>query len=193
MIERWRESNRSFTSLTNFRPWQITVASGSGDPETVRVGLVSSEFFSTLGVSMLAGRPFTPAETRTGSDRAIILTHSYWTRRFSADPALINREIQADGELCQVVGILPPEFRSYAMGAANEADAYLPISRAKVGIYALPTSFVIGRLRPGVTQAQAQSDLSAIAATAPKTGAGAPTRIWISPLQDEIGFVSAQL
>lgn len=188
LIERWRESNRSFTSLTNFRPWQITVASGSGDPETVRVGLVSSEFFSTLGVSMLAGRPFTPAETRTGADRVIVLTHGYWTRRFSADPALINREIQADGEFCQVVGILPPDFRSHAMGAANEADAYLPISRAKVGIYALPTSFVIGRLRPGVSQAQAQSDLSAIAATLPKAGAAPPARIWISPLQDEIGF-----
>ncbi len=195
LIERWRQGRRAFIHLASYRPWRVTVASG-GDPEQVFSGLVSPEFFATLGAPLLAGRAFTPEEMKSGADNVILLREGYWRRRFGADHAILGSEITVDGMLCRVTGIVPDSFLGTVLvqGARRGADAergtkaepevYLPISRARVAGMKVPlrSSFVVGRLQGATTLAQARQELISIA------GPEERRRVWLSPLQEEIGY-----
>jgi putative ABC transport system permease protein len=194
LIERWRESSRTFTHLAAYRPWRVTVASG-GEPEQVFAAAVSPEFFSALGTPLLAGRVFLPEEVSEGADHLVVLREEYWRRRFAADRALLGSEIIVDGMLCRVIGIVPDSFLAAALiegvrrgagprrGANPEPQIYLPISRARVaGIGGqLHTSFVVGRLRGAATFADAAAELASITVDEQRG------RVWVSPLQVEIG------
>ncbi len=194
LTERWRESSRAFTHLASYRPWRVTIASG-GEPEQVFSGLISREFFATMGTPLLAGRGFTQDEMRSGADNVILLREAYWKRRFAGQPAILGKEITVDGMLCRIIGIVPGSFLGTPLvqvarggiagrGIKAEPDAYLPISRARVAGTKLPqrTSFVVGRLHGGTSVAQAAQELASIA------GPGERRRVWLSPLDKEIGY-----
>ncbi|QOY90769.1 ADOP family duplicated permease [Paludibaculum fermentans] len=195
LIDKWQHSSLTFSAFAAYRPWSITII-GQGNPEQVFTGMVSRNFFETLGTPLLAGRAFTPDEMSSGSDNAILLREGYWRRRFAGDPGLVGSEIEADGTLCRVIGIVPDSFLatpliqvarggSTALGGARaEPDAFMPLSRARVGGMRLPThtSFLIGRLNPGIPAGQAANELAAIA------GPGERRRIWLSPLEEEVGY-----
>jgi putative ABC transport system permease protein len=194
LVEQWRQASHSFVRIAYYRPWRVTVATG-GDPEWLPSALVSTGFFETLGTPILVGRAFLPEEVKEGNDNVILLHEDLWRSRFDADPAILGREIIVDGMLGRVVGIVPASFhaanlvqgvrvRGASQREANvEPQVYLPISRARIGGLhrALNTSFVIGRLRPGATPAEAAAELTSIAAPEKDR------RLWVSPLQDEIG------
>jgi len=188
LIERWREGARTFTHIASYRPWRVTVASG-GEPEQVFAGLISPEFFATFGTHMLAGRTFLPEEVKAGADNVILLREGYWRRRFAADRAILGSEITADGMLFRVAGIVPDSFLGAWLAQARrrdeqaEPDVYLPISRARVAGMRVPvrTSFVVGRLQGATTIARAREELTSIVASEERR------RLWLSPLQDEIG------
>ena len=191
LIERWREGSRAFTHIASYRPWRVTVASG-GDPEQILCGLVSQEFFATLGTPLLVGRAFTKDEMKAGADNVILLREGYWRRRFAAHAEIVGGNIRVDGMLCQVVGIVPDSFlgtplvqgarRGAERATKVEPDGYLPISRARVAGTRFPqrTSFVVARLQSGTTIAQAVHEL---ASTIPPEER---RRVWLSPMQAEI-------
>ncbi len=194
LVEQWRQASHSFVRMAYYRPWRVTVATG-GDPAWLPSAMVSSGFFQTLGTSLLAGRAFLPEEIQEGNDNVILLHEDLWRSRFAADPATLGREIVVDGMLCRVVGIVPASFhaanlvqgvrvRGASQREANiEPQVYLPISRARIaGLRrAVSASFVIGRMRPGVTPTEAAAELTSIAAPEKDR------RPWVSPLQAEIG------
>jgi putative ABC transport system permease protein len=194
LIDRWQEGTRAFAHLASYRPWRVTVVAG-GEPEQVITALVSPEFFTVLGTPLLAGRAFTAEESREGADNVMLLREGYWSKRFGANPAILGNEITVNGMLCRVIGIVPDSFLASAViqsvrlggaglrGANTEPEVYLPISRARVaGIrQRVATSFVVGRLQPGATLAQAEGELTSLAA--PDEG----RRVWLSPLQAEVG------
>jgi putative ABC transport system permease protein len=205
LIEQWREGSQMFTHLASYRPWRVTVASG-GDPEQVFAAVVSPEFFETLGAPLLAGRAFLPEESREGADNVVLLREGYWRNRFDADSAMVGREITIDSMLSRVIGIVPDSFRAAALiegvllgsrdrrGAGSEPDIYLPLSRARVAGMRAPvsTSYVIGRLHAAATAADATAELASITANdstaANNSSANEQTRrVWVSPLQAEIG------
>jgi predicted permease len=183
LLQQWRERTRAFAQIASYRPWRVTV--GGGEPEQVTAALVSAEFFETFGVPLVAGRAFLPVETNEGADNVILLAETYWKRRFAGDTTLVGREIPVDGVLCRVRGIVPEPFFGSIIATKTEPQVYLPISRAQFGGGRRTwTSFAIGRLRPGTTLDQGTLELSGIASESKELDRN---RVWLSPLQEEVG------
>jgi putative ABC transport system permease protein len=163
--------NQSFTSLGTYNYALFNLAGDSNAlPEALYGLAVSAEIFSTLGVKPLLGRNILPEETQPGRDREMILSYGLWLRRFRADPSVVGRSVVVNGHECKIIGVMPEGF-DFPMRMAttvstpsHHMDFWAPQSidradtkRESVGYGA------VARLRPGVSLAQAQQDLSAIA------------------------------
>jgi putative ABC transport system permease protein len=162
---------------------------GGGEPERVEGAVVSTTFFTLLGASAQVGRTFVPAEDQPGRDDVVVLSHSLWTRRFSANPAIVGQTIPVDGRPTQVVGVMPAAFqfpeRSIEIWKPFllDAEALSDNNRGSHGYAAL------ARLKAGISRQQAQSDLNAVTAAFKadhpgnyRNGFGAT----LHPLQEEI-------
>jgi putative ABC transport system permease protein len=162
---------------------------GGGEPERVEGAVVSTTFFTLLGASAQVGRTFVPAEDQPGRDDVVVLSHSLWTRRFSANPAIVGQTIPVDGRPTQVVGVMPAAFqfpeRSIEIWKPFllDAEALSDNNRGSHGYTAL------ARLKAGISRQQAQADLNAVTAAFKadhpgnyRNGFGAT----LHPLQEEI-------
>jgi predicted permease len=135
----------------------------TGATERVPFMRVSPEFFSTLGANPAMGRSFTDAEMAIPPSRVVILSDSYWRRKFNADPLVLGRQVQVAGVANTVVGVLPPGFRFLS----SEARLYFPFaSRPEDRVSRERHSggnskHIIARLKPGATLAQAQAQIDA--------------------------------
>jgi putative ABC transport system permease protein len=145
------------------RFWTTNLTDG-GEPERVNSLLVTSGYFSVLGLAPMLGRAFLPEEDAPGRDNVVILSHALWQRRFGADPDLIGKSIKAGGNSVTVVGVMPPGFRS-GYPFQGEYDLWSPLA-ASGSLSTNRRSHLLGvtaRLRPGITIEQAQAELSSIA------------------------------
>src|SRR6185436_2969170 len=162
---------------------------GGGEPERVEGAVVTTTFFALLGASSQVGRTFVAAEDQPGRDDVVVLSHSLWTRRFSANPAIVGQTIPVDGRPAQVVGVMPAAFqfpdRSIEIWKPFllDAEALSDNNRGSHGYTAL------ARLKAGISRQQAQADLNAVTAAIKadhpgnyRNGFGATLR----PLQEEI-------
>jgi predicted permease len=148
---------------------------GIGDPERVATTFITGGFFPTLGRSALVGRA--PAqEIDRGEDRVVALSYGYWKRRFGGDPSVIGRAVTLDRKTYTIAAVMPADF-AYP---SSRVEMWLPVAHIPEdgiprhrGVRWLAG---IGRLKDGVTPAQAQGDLDAIArrlaATYPESNAG---------------------
>ncbi len=134
---------------------------------------VSPEFFSTLGVSLAMGRPFTEEEAAVADNNGVcILTDGYWRQRLNADPNILGRDLLVNGLQRKIVGVLPPDFRFLS----SEARLFLPIrphveQRAPSARHSGGGGTqMIARLKPGATIAEAQSQIDAHNAAVEKDG-----------------------
>ena len=157
----WKARSRSFSSMAAYTTGDIAL-SEAGEPERLRATLVTADFFETLGVAPAAGRTFAPDEFVSGRDRVAVLSHGVWQRRFGGDPAVVGRTVLLDGDAYRVAGVMPATFRFPEDGP----DAWVPLVfsdnvSTQRGAHYLS---VVGRLKSGVTLAQAQADLQAIGA-----------------------------
>jgi predicted permease len=157
----WDKDNRSFSSIGAFRG-EDRFLTGAGESERVRSYMVSAGFFPALGVQPIIGRAFTAEDDHPGAAPVAIISAGLWERKFGAVRDIIQKTITLDETPYQVVGVLPVSFALYGKGR----DVYTPI-----GQWADPTfrdrhvSFgtnVLGRLKDGVTLAQAQADMTNI-------------------------------
>lgn len=137
---------------------------GSGEPERLSMALVTEGFFETLGTIATLGRVLRPDEHVAGQDRAVVMSHGFWARRFGADPSIVGRSVTLNGQPFQVIGVMPPGF-SYP--ADQTIDGWIPLSffgpddigRSRGSRFLS----VIARVRPGVTESQLDSELGSIA------------------------------
>ena len=130
-----------------------SVSHSDGTRESIGIGLVSTNWLSTLGVRPLIGRDFAADEAQPGRDGILILTYDYWRRRFNGDRQVVGKTLTLDGAVHTIIGVLPPNVvRTYA-------DVLVPL--VTVG-YSDPSLDLFGRLTPGVTSAQAGSELELI-------------------------------
>ena len=116
---------------------------------------VSEDFFRVLGVYPALGRVFSTDEDKPGGERVAIMSDGLWRRRFGADPALLGSTVLLNDKPVTIVGIMPPEFRF-------GADLFVPMRARPTANYD-PNATVIGRLKPGVTIAQARAELETVA------------------------------
>ena len=161
-----REQNRVFSRMGGNAFHDLTLT-GAGEPSIVNTADVTPEIFPLLDAKPLAGRTLLPEDGRQGAAPVAVLSENLWRSRFGSNPALIGQSINLDMRSFTVVGILPASFR-YPDGAAHQ-DVWIPIAQdpvfgpltRKPGI---PVMSGIGRLKRGVSIAQAQADMNTLSA-----------------------------
>jgi len=136
------------------------IMSGRGEPERVFAPSASANFFSLLGVEPFLGRTFQPGEDKQGAPRVTVLTYGLWQRRFGGDPNIVGQALTINGESYTVVGVLPASFQ-FALRNADLWQPYQP-TQAQLTRRFMHGTNLIGRLKPDVSPAQAQSELSVI-------------------------------
>jgi MacB-like periplasmic core domain len=163
--EAYRRYNQSFQNVTGFVPYLTigeTKLMNRGEPKPVSGMWVLRDFFPTLGVQPLLGRQFTPEEAVKGGRPAVMLSYPFWQRQFNADPAMIGQTITLGKEARTVVGVLPPDFDFGAVFAPGaKMDYFIPAVPDDIRHWGHVFSLV-GRLKPGVTVAQAQAEANTL-------------------------------
>ncbi len=157
----WRAQSQSFSQLSAVTPQSVNLT-GRAEPGRVIGGFVSSDFFKTLGVEPALGRAFLSGEDQAGAERVAIVNPVVWRDRFGADPGLVGQTLTLNGQLFTVVGIMPEGFRF----PYSDIDVWIPVQyhpgfsldRKSAAVE------VIGRLKPGVSERQAQAEMDTIAA-----------------------------
>ena len=158
----WRDQSKSFTAMAAFGSDTATLI-GTGEPERITGEVVSQPYFDLLGMRPALGRVFRPEEDSVPQrDAVVILSDALWKRRFGADPKIVGKTVQLDTRMFTIIGVMPPWFR----GITDRAELWVPFmmtgtaadfaERGNRGFAAL------ARLKPGVTQGQAQAELDAI-------------------------------
>jgi predicted permease len=189
----YRERSKTLEALT-IATGQQAILAGDEHPQIVQVGSVAAHFFPFLGVDPVIGRHFLPQEDVPGGPRVVLLSHGLWASRFGADPAVVGRTIELNSQRAEIVGVLPAGFRlelpaeTYAL---RDSDIYRPaqINFSQQPPRNLTAYTVFARLAAGVTFAQAQEELSAIAgqlrAEVP-VHAASELRIKVIPFQHDV-------
>jgi predicted permease len=158
----WQRATQTFSSLAIYHHEDYNLT-GGGQPERVNGLMVSAGFFPTLGIHPALGRDFGSADDHIGAAPVVLLSDGFWRRRFAASPNIVGNSIDLNGENYTVTGILPPGFAFYGV----ERDVYSPIGQwndpsfldRRVDL----SAHAVGRLKPGVTLAQARADMDAVA------------------------------
>jgi len=148
--------------------WANTAAlTGDGDPEQLRIGLVTTDFFSVLGADPALGRTFAEDDAAPGAPTRILLGSALWQRRYAGDPTIVGRSILVNGEPATVIGVMPAGFRLLLPPDASVPDdlqAWLPFPRdVTQGPRGQQYLRVVARMRPGVTVEQARAEVADVA------------------------------
>src|ERR1044071_7122696 len=155
----WKGQNQSFEHLAAFQSGSMFIDTGDGMRDTP-VGLVTPETFALFRVSPILGRTFTDEETLPGRFRVAVLGYAMWRGRFGSDPNVVGRTIELNGASYTIIGVMPEGF-----SFPDRAELWVPLRIDPNHLDRGPHYLrVVGRLKPQVTLAQAQADMSPIAA-----------------------------
>jgi predicted permease len=105
----FRKANTAFAAMSALRPWECSIT-GDGEPDRLGGARVSTNFFSFLGVPIERGRGFSTEEEQPGNDQVVVISDSLWRTRYGADPALVGKNINVNGQNHVVVGIASPSM-----------------------------------------------------------------------------------
>jgi len=164
-----RERGWMFDGLFAWQLRDLNVRWGE-DPEPVRALLVTGDFYGALGVTPIAGRPIAPDDDAAGAPRPVaVLSHAAWMRRFAGDPGIVGRTIVIERMGFTIVGVAPPGFFGVAVGTAPEVTiplTMLPLLREEerdaLAMTGRAWLHIMGRLRPGLSRAQAEPPFQVI-------------------------------
>ncbi len=150
------ERNRTFQSIGIWSPGLSNVT-GVAEPEEVRANGISGGVLEALAVPPMLGRWFSSADQAPRGAKTVMLGYGYWQRRFGGDRGVIGRSIQVDAETRTIVGVMPRGFRL----VDQDFDLLLPLALDRTNQRLAGFGFNgIGRLRPGVSLAQADADIA---------------------------------
>jgi putative ABC transport system permease protein len=167
----WREQSKSFEHLAAYVAGSFNLAD-SGYPEEVAGARVTHGFFESLGAAPALGRLFTPEEAQPSPARVCIISRGLWERRFGSDPSVVGRHIRINDIPHEVIGVMRPGWFF-----VPRADVWTPLGWAGPDLKRDDHYLsVVGRLRRGVSLAQARADMDAVsrrlAQTFPKENSG---------------------
>ncbi len=184
---------QSFSALAVMRAWQPAMTSADR-PERLEGQRVSADYFRTLGIAPILGRDFTADDDRFQGPNNIILSDTLWRRNFSADPAIVGRQVRLNDTLFTVIGVMPATFQNMlasdaALWAPLQYNPALPVDGREWGHHLR----MIGRLRPGVQNTQATGELNAVLQMLGQQNAagyngsgGVPSGMMVNPLQKDL-------
>jgi predicted permease len=163
IYDAWNKENQSFKSLALVQDSGADLsASGGGLPEHLHSANITWNLFPTLGVQPALGRGFTAADDSLSANGTVVLSWSLWQRRFGGDPGILNRTIDLDTKPYTVIGIMPAWFEFPDSRTQLWMPVYHEMPDKMMKVLDMHTFRVVGRLKPGVTAAQATADLSLI-------------------------------
>jgi predicted permease len=156
----WRAQSQSYEHVAAFTGANFTLT-GSEEPERIRGAQTTANFFSVVGLQPVLGRLYTEVNETPGNDRVVLISHGLWQRKFGGRNDVLEQRLTLNGQPFEIIGVMPPELRM-----PRDAQLWKPLApdsglRDARGSFWLP---VVGKLKPGVTAEEAQTELSAIAA-----------------------------
>ena len=152
----YREQNRSFESLALVGGSGANLT-GNGEPERLSSANVTADFFKVLGMNPILGRTFQEGEDTPGKNAVCVLSYRLWQRRFGGDPNVVGRTLSLNNTPTEIVGVMPAEFKFPRL----DTDLWTPL--AFNAQRTAPYFFsIVGRLKPGLTAAQAQADTTEV-------------------------------
>jgi predicted permease len=164
-----RDNNSVFSSVlasSHLENLRINIEHG---PENIAGRLVAENYFQTLGISPFLGSTFSPEQANTpGADPVLVISYSYWQRRFAGDPAVIGRKVRLNNYPFTIVGVAPAGFFGEVVG--DHTDVWVPMmmqaqilpGREFLEDANVSTMLLIGRLEPGVSTEQARANVNAV-------------------------------
>ena len=156
----WKERNRVFEDMAALRHDSLNLI-GHGTPEYLHTDTVTANFFSVLGVNPGRGRTFSTDDGRPGAPLTVVLSYALWVRRFGADPQIVGQDLLLSGAKYTVIGVMPRGFRFLD----PRIDAWVPWQWTSQFIESEKTSHfltMVGRLKGGISVAQAQAETVAL-------------------------------
>lgn len=156
----WRDQSSSFAHMAAYTPAAFTLT-GVGDPERLRGAESTANFFDVMGLRPVLGRVYTVQEETPGKDAVAVLSYGLWQRRFGGAPDTVGQTISLNGRPFEIIGVMPAALR-----VPEDAEVWKPLAppeqarNARNGFW-LP---VIGRMKPGISVEQAQSEMNGITA-----------------------------
>jgi putative ABC transport system permease protein len=186
-------ANHTFEKIVAFDAWRknVSISNGSTEPEQRPVGLVPAGYFEVLDIKPLFGRLFSDEEQRWGNQFKVIISYGFWQAKFHGDPSVLGKSIRINDEPYTIIAVMPPHLPSWWFNGPHGAiELWAPFtpyatlwnetSRGNRDFSS------IGRLKEGVTLAQAQADLERIAANlAARYPADHAVSVLLRPLQED--------
>lgn len=179
----WKDQNHSLEDMAAFFDQSVKLTS-DGEPEEVPAQIATPNLFSVLGVNPIMGRTFSPDDGKQGQPDVVVLSYALWQRRFGGDEHIVGRHVTMNNSDVTVIGVLPSDFSLHLTKTSRNskpAEIFRPwqISnelRQRHGRFAM----AVGRLKPGVTLAEAQADMNTIAARLEKEYPDFDTKVGIN-------------
>ena len=187
------QQSRSFDAMAVMKPWQPSMTSAT-QPERFEGQRVSAQYFRVLGVAPALGREFNAADDQYHGPNVVVLSNKLWKRRFASDVTIVGRQITLDDNLYTVIGVMPGGFENVLAPASEvwaplQYNPALPLDSREWGHHLR----MVGRLREGVSRAQAASELDVILhalgqiyAKGYDGSGGVPAGFIVNSLQDDV-------
>jgi len=179
----WKQKNDVFEDLAPSYDNEVSLT-GAGEPKMVLGYAISPSYFRILDVAPKVGRTFTDEEAQTKAD-VVVLSDKMWRTTFHGDPQILGKSITLDAKSYAVIGVMPPAF-----DFPPQTELWMPLSIAPAtsGDYEHRYIRVIGRLKSGISVAEAQVRMTAlerqVATQHPETDTGNET--WVQPLRQQL-------
>jgi len=155
----WRESQRSFEDLSAWYQGTVNISGAQVRPERYEGAFITASAFRLLRVAPLLGRTFTDGENQPGAPDVAVIGYDVWQNRFGGDSSVVGRTMRANGRTVEIIGVMPRGFLF-----PTQAKVWLPLRLDPVALpWGTGASLeVMGRLKPGVSRAEARDDIDAI-------------------------------
>jgi len=154
-IEEWNRYSRAFQAISGIYTENVTDTS-MAQPERLSGARTTPRYFEVFGMPALVGRTFTPQEEVEGGPLAAVISYGLWARRYGLDPQITRRRLTTGGKGYSIVGVMPKTFSN------SSVEVWIPGQLSPYLMQARSARFLsgVGRMKPGVTIAQAQADLA---------------------------------
>jgi len=186
-----KRQSRSFAGLAGHRNLRFTVLF-NGTPSLIQGASVTSDFFEMFGVPAAIGRTLSSASDGPGTPPVAVLSYGTWKGQFGSDPAILGQSLQANGKSFTIVGVMPPRFdfphdASFWVSSPYEVpESPVDVGDDPAAVRGLSWFGVVGRLAPGVTQEQAQTEMTLVAERIREEYPGVDEGTLLVPLRESL-------
>ena len=164
-----RDRASTFAGILAYSGGSVSV--GSATPQRALAGVVSANYFDTVGIRAARGRTFTEEEERLGAQPVVVLSDEFWRTQFGADPAIVNTSVTINGTSFTIIGVAPPGFTGITY-ATNPERLWVPLGMQSLVMRTQADLLsasdvrwlrVVGRLKDDTTMSQADAEMRVLA------------------------------